>query len=370
MLFTVLVFGAVLLGAGALFSPALPTTQPRVGLAAAFTLALIIGGALFWLNLFGGELIVIDYVLFGLLSGIVLGGTLSQSQMRAEAQGVEFVDADQGWTGPQDLVFFALVGVFFILLAVRLMPIVQDGVFSPGIELLTTYLSQQLDQPRPAIQMGLSTVFAFLGVWIAYDLGSELLRKALGRTMAVALLGTGLWLALYLNGSISALLGLLFIVAYWLFVLRLWRTARWQAILGAGLMLGAALYVSFPILALALLSTPLWLAFLMLYDAAPPTSLFQRLGSLAVLPIIAGLATLPWLQQHWGALGGQWGNNLPIALMNWVAAAIFAMLLGGFALLWLWQKVPLTVQQQLRQRYYLAAGIGGVLLVLAGWLLP
>jgi len=49
-LFIVFIMGAMLCGAGAMLAPALPTSQPRVGLAAAFTLALIMGGSLFMLS--------------------------------------------------------------------------------------------------------------------------------------------------------------------------------------------------------------------------------------------------------------------------------------------------------------------------------
>ena len=44
-LFIAFILAAVLLGAGAMLSPAWRTAQPRVGLAATLCLALIVGGA-------------------------------------------------------------------------------------------------------------------------------------------------------------------------------------------------------------------------------------------------------------------------------------------------------------------------------------
>src|SRR4051812_5755990 len=138
-LFIVLIVGAMLCGAGAMLAPALPTLQPRVGLAATFTLALIMGGSLFMLSLTANDPLVIDYVLFALLSGTVLGGTIAQAQTRAEEKGEELTDAEQGWTGPQDLLFFGLVGALFMGLLLVVQPF-QTGAYSAGLEMLTSYV--------------------------------------------------------------------------------------------------------------------------------------------------------------------------------------------------------------------------------------
>jgi len=115
-LLALFVFGAVVLGAGAMLSPAWPTPQPRIGLAAALSLALIVGGTVFYASLIEWDTLVVDYLLFALVVGIFLGGTLSVGQTRAEKRGETLEDADQGWPGPQDLsvlTFFAvLIGAF------------------------------------------------------------------------------------------------------------------------------------------------------------------------------------------------------------------------------------------------------------------
>src|SRR5690606_14289692 len=119
-LFVIFIFGTVVVGAGAMLAPAWPTREPRIGLAGALALALVIGGALFVAMLTGWDTLVIDYLLFVLVTTIFLGGTLSYGQKRAEERGEELLDADQGWPGPRDLLFFCLVALVFVLPALAL----------------------------------------------------------------------------------------------------------------------------------------------------------------------------------------------------------------------------------------------------------
>jgi hypothetical protein len=117
-IFVIFVFAAIVFGAGAMLAPALPTYGPRVGLAAALTLAFVIGGALFWSSLFGWDTLVIDYLWFALLVIIFLGGTLSAGMLRAEAKGGgrEY----GGWPGPRELAFFTMVAIIFAAPALTL----------------------------------------------------------------------------------------------------------------------------------------------------------------------------------------------------------------------------------------------------------
>lgn len=191
--FILFIFGAVIFGAGAMFAPAWHTSQPRVGLAATLALALVVGGAVFWAELFGWDTLVIDYLLFALMSSVVLGGTLSQAQERAEAKGEELSDAEQGWPGPEDLAFFGIVSLIVMLpLFLFRLPLGADAsttsyltltarfggsfdtlapyhpdvqvLFSPGFHALTAYLSQQLGQPIPMIQMAVGAVMTLLSI--------------------------------------------------------------------------------------------------------------------------------------------------------------------------------------------------------------
>ena len=195
-LFIVFILGAVVLGAGSMLSPAWRTAQPRIALSASLCLALVVGGAVFYAEAFGWDTLVVDYLLFALMSGVVLGGTLSHAQARAEAKGETLPDEEQGWPGPYDLVFFA-VAAFVILIPLMNLPlplgnhgaqlgyqtlIIRYGesftslapfhpditvIYSPGFHAFSAYLSQQLGQPIPMIQMAITAVVLYLCVWLA-----------------------------------------------------------------------------------------------------------------------------------------------------------------------------------------------------------
>ena len=206
-LFVSFILAAVLLGAGAMLSPAWRTAQPRVALAATLCLGLVVGGAVFYAEAFSWDTLVVDYLLFALLSGVVLGGTLSTAQARAEARGERLDDRDQGWPGPGDLTLFAFAALLLLIpllhqaapegeagqivgfhsLAIRdggsfhsLAPFHLDEpvIVSPGFHALAAYLSAQLDQPIPLIQFSAAAVLALLTIWLAYDFGRRIERQA------------------------------------------------------------------------------------------------------------------------------------------------------------------------------------------------
>lgn len=288
-LFILFIVGAVILGSGAMLSPAWPTREPRIGLAATFFLALIVGGAVWWAELFGWSTLVIDYLLFALVSFVVLGGTLSSAQARAEAKGEEVIaDSDQGWPGPEDLAFFAVAALLCCApLLVMQLPAgtaaqatgllaltARDGgsftqlgpyypdievLAAPGFQALTAYLSQQLDQPTPFVQWSVAAVVAFLCVWMAYDLGGELRDKRLGRALALGMIGSLSIAGFFINGFYGELFGLLFGMAFLLCILRVQREGLWLDSLAAGLLLGAVLFVSPAYFVVLSLSTILWL---------------------------------------------------------------------------------------------------------------
>ena len=296
-LFVFFILAAVLLGAGAMLSPAWPTAQPRVALAATLCLGLVVGGAVFYAEAFGWESLAIDYLLFALLSGVVLGGTLSTAQARAEARGQRLDDRDQGWPGPGDLTFFAFAVLLLLIplfhlaaplgeagqisgvhsLALRdggsfnsLSPYHHEAsvIVSPGFHALAAYLSGQLEQSIPLIQLSAAALVTLLIVWLAYDFGAELRDKRLGRAMASSsMLCLGFYRG-YLGGYAAELLALLFMFAFLLYVLRLLRRFNLVDLAAAGLMMGAVAYTSLSISLLALLC---WITLLILsWDARAP----------------------------------------------------------------------------------------------------
>ncbi len=329
-LFVIFIFGAVVLGAGAMLAPAWNTSQPRIGLMAALSLGIIMGGAIFWAMLFGWSTLVIDYLLFALVTAIFLGGTLSYGQKRAEAKGETLLDADQGWPGPHDILFFGFVALIFIIPALILpVPLDTDAqgfgylglmarlgggfrtlapwhpeityLYSPGFPLLTAYLSQQLNQGMQSVQIGVGVVLSVLLVWLAYDFGSEIQDKRLGRAMAIVMLcSLGLFTA-FMDSHYTTLLGLVFALAFLTYAFRFFRRPAIPDAIAAGLMLGAVV-LSHPDTTIILgLGFAPWLLTMWLGKPKPTRRVW--LGMLLVIPSIALIGIAPWLYNIRDLLG-------------------------------------------------------------------
>lgn len=324
-LFIAFILAAVLLGAGAMLSPAWRTAQPRVALAAALCMALIVGGAVFYAEAFSWDTLVVDYLLFALLAGVVLGGTLSTAQARAEARGERLSDHDQGWPGPEDLAFFCLVSLL-LLVPLMQMPLplgehgqalalhslaARDGgsfsslapyaasssiIIAPGFHALSAYLSQQLGQPVPIIQQSTAAVVLLMLVWLAYDFGAELHDKRLGRAMALGLLLCGGTISSLLDGHYSELLAMLFALAFLLYALRLLHRFNLADLVAGGLLLGAVIYTSLDLALAALicLAPLIGLAWQQRHQFDRRARWCTTLGILS----IALLGTAPWLMNN------------------------------------------------------------------------
>ncbi len=348
-LFVLLVVGAVILGAGAMLAPAWHTRQPRIGLASTFSLALVAGGAVWWAFAFGWDTLVVDYLFFALLSGVVLGGTLSNAQARAEAEGGTLEDAEQGWTGPQDLFFFALLGLLIVVAVVRLAPmntpasvviasqtdrlletrtydVLSDAptqaIFAPIFPTLTAYLQGQLEQPTPDVHLAMGGVLVFLLVWAAYDFGSEWHSKPLGRAIGLATLASGGMAWALLQGQYTVLMASMFLWAFITYGARVVRY-RWAGdIVGAGLMLGAVIVSDFSV---ALVAIAFLIGGLVWAFAKSPSHLLR---ALLVLPVTA-FAIAPFVLRV-GGLVGSLGlltisdMTLPLALIS----VPFSLLVG------------------------------------------
>lgn len=307
------IFCAVIMGAGAMLSPAYPTSQPRIGFSAALALALIAGGAVFYGTAAGWNTLVVDYMLFLLVISIFLGGTLNHGQKRAEALGEELSDADQGWPGPFDLL--GLVAAFALYLVIAVFFAVPDPSLSfdaaqintgqlslyttgtPAFTTVVSYLSGQLGAPVRDVQAAMSVVMAGLIVWLAYDLGAEFSAKPLGRRLAF--LTTPLLVIPVTVGAGPLLMGIVFLLALAAFALRYIRHGSRVDILTGGLMLGAvALTIPpLPVIALALvIGAGLWVAI-----KKSPVSGVAFAGLAIAIALIATLPTL--MSQGWKLLG-------------------------------------------------------------------
>jgi hypothetical protein len=321
MVFLVIfILGAVVLGAGVMLSPAWLTSQPRIALAGTLALALVIGGAVFWAYLFGWDTLVVDYMLFALVVSIFLGGTLSVGQSRAEKRGEVLLDEEQGWTGPEDLLFFAAVALLFIIPVVFFnMPFGNPiyaymgvaaklgGTFNtfapfepgatfwypPGFSAISAYLSQQLNTSIQPAQAGIGAVVAYLCVWLVYDFGAEVQDKRLGRAMAAAMLvGLGL-LNTFLRAEFPALIGVLFALAFLIYAYRYHRDGHLIDLIAGGLLLGAVLLVHLTVFITTLAGYLIWLVISNFGDrkAPPRRLLMMALG----IPAVMLLATSPYL---------------------------------------------------------------------------
>ncbi len=344
ILFVMFIFGAVVIGAGAMLAPAWPTHQPRIGLAATLALGVVIGGAVFYAELFGWNTLVVDYLLFALVSSIFLFGTLSSGQKRAEKRGEELSDADQGWTSGRDLLLFGFAALIFVIPALIVpVPLDTDAqgfgylalttrlgstldtlapfhpeihyLYSPGFPALMAYLNHQLGLGLNLIQMGVAAILCLLLIWLAYDFGSEVRDKRLGRAMALAMLGgLGLFTA-YMDSHFTTLLALLFALAFLTYVVRFLRSRTPGDAVAAGLMLGAVVLSHPDMTIILILGYVPWLGTIWL--AKPSPSLRTWLVLLIGIPLIALIAIAPWLLHVRDLLGANIVSPFEIDPNNW-----------------------------------------------------
>lgn len=329
-LFTIFILGAVIVGTGALLAPAWPTSQPRIGLAAALALGLVIGGAVFNAMLFGWHTLVVDYLLFALVTAIFLLGTLTFGQKRAEARGISLADFQEGWPGPRDLIFFGVAALLFIV-PVLVLPVPMDTdaqgfgylalmarlgggfdtlapfhpeisyLYAPGFTAITAYLSQQLGFGLHEIQFSVAAVLGFMLVWLAYDFGTELQDKRLGRAMAVAMVGgVGLYTA-YMDSHYTTLLALVFALAFLTYAIRYLRSGLTADAIAGGLMLGAVVLSHPDTTIILMLGYVPWLLTMWLGKPRPTV---RRWFVLALgMPLLALVAIAPWLASIRDLLG-------------------------------------------------------------------
>jgi len=350
ILFVMFIFAAVVIGAGAMLAPAWPAKQPRIGLAAALALGVVIGGAIFWAMLFGWNTLVVDYLLFALVSSIFLFGTLSYGQKRAEKRGEVLLDAEQGWTSGRDLLFFGFAALIFIIPAlIAPVPLDTDAqgfgylalmarlgggfdslapfhpeihyLYSPGFPALVAYLSHQLGLGIQIIEMGVAAVLCVLLVWVAYDFGSELRDKRLGRAMGIAMLGgLGLFTA-YMDSHYTALLALVFALAFLTYMTRYLRDHYAADAIAAGLMLGAVV-LSHPDMTIILaLGYAPWLLTIWLGKPRPTARLWLVLA--LGVPLVALIGIAPWLLHIRDLLGANIVSPFERDPNNWQVMILY-----------------------------------------------
>lgn len=261
--FVVFVFSAVIIGIGVMLAPILPTAQPRVGLASIVALTLTIISGILWTTFVGWDTLIIDYVVFGLVSLVILGGTMIQAHDQGTTD-EELIPPTQ-WMSRKDFFFFLILGGICLLFLLFQTPLssnqiemtasIQTGQtldaiaqdfphitqFSvTGFHVLSAYLSQQLRQDISIVQSAVTTVLIFLGILTSYDLGAELKDMQLGRIFGVI----GLVLLMVVSNFFAPiLLGMLIILAILIFALRSYRHRHYLDVVGLILLLLALILI-------------------------------------------------------------------------------------------------------------------------------
>ena len=410
--FVLFIVMAVVLGSGAMLAPVWATREPRVGTSAAFCLALISGGAVFWAYAFGWDTLVIDYLLFGLMSFVVLGGTLSSAQARAEASGDEdFHEDDQHWISRADLLFMSVIGLIcaiplFVLvfpisigslnnfiphidspritLAARdygtfYLPATETGKMTlysaPAFHAVAAYLSDQLNLPIPTVYLGFGAALVWLCIWAMYDLGAEIRDVRLGRAMALATLLTGGVIVLQWASYYPQLMALLFTIAFMTYALRYSRQHNWLDSVAAGLMLGAVLFASPMLFGIVIGIYYLWLVWGFIQSRiaprkqAPPANAKLKLfGQWIGIALVTAIATAPFLPHVQRIVLYYIVHVDNEFLILWTACIIPVSMITGYVCLRLYDLRP---QRQTR-KFKMAALTAGMVLnvVLWGVLLP
>lgn len=253
-LFVLFVLGAVIIGVGTMFAPALPTEQPRVGLTSTLALAIIVSGGILWTRFIGWDTLLIDYLLFGIVSLVVLGGTMVQAHQKATGE-LDTADSDSDiqWMSRNEFLLFVMIGLICLIplflpeqasiFTVTIShgqtlaeietayPQIQD-FGATGFHILSSYLSQQLEQDILIVYPAVGSVLAFLCVLTAYDFGAELKHTQIGRILALVMLIFLSVAYVIFADFYNLLMGLLFIVALLIFALRTVKHRQWQDILG------------------------------------------------------------------------------------------------------------------------------------------
>ena len=376
------IVGSVLLGAGALLAPALPGAVARIGLGAALTLALVLCGALAWTMLFGWDTLIIDYLLFALVTAVLLGGTLGRGQLARAREGEGNGDADLTWPGRTELALFALAAALFAL-PVLLLPAPPDTdaqgfgylalmtrlggsldnlapfhpeidyLYAPGFSALVAWLSEKLGHPLHQVMFAFAAVLGLINVWLAHDLGGDLGGRDLGRAVALAMAGgLGLYLA-FLDSHFTTLLALVFAQGFVLCALRYQRAGERIDLVCTGLFL-AAVALSHPdtTIILALGFGP-WLV--SMWAGEPRPELRRWLLLLLGAPLLALLLISPWLLRIIPLLGGE-------IVSPFTRSSSYALTMLIFHGVWSWPLALIGARAGWRQQQQAT-------LLTLGWLL-
>ena len=313
-LFVSFIVMGLILGVGMMLAPALPTPQPRVALSAVLSFAIVLSGALFHASLFGWNTLMVDYLWFALITGVFLGGTLTIGMQKYEAALAAGEDADSGWPSVRQMGVFFGWGICILLLIsfldasstalaenVDLQSRIDamnqstslenldslQGNIGPGIPVLLVYFDTQLPIEMDAVYGGLTVTLHVLLIWLFHDIALEISTDIDRRWLIMAL--SPVLAALFLS-DIVLLGSILFVLAFWVFVVRWMRESQSSDLIAASICAAAAILIH-PYSAIGLAigyGVAVWFA--------PRQLWWQRWGTGTVL--LTGLILIglfPWL---------------------------------------------------------------------------
>jgi len=195
-----------------------------------------------------------------------------------------------------------------------------QSLYSPAFLGLIAHLSARFDLDMSSLELILGAITAALFVWLAYDLGCELEGRRTGCAFLVAaLIGTGLVTA-FMDSHYTALLALLFALAFLTFVLRFLAGGGWSNALLAALCL-AAVPLSQPDTTIVLIIG--YAPWLLVLPFAKPRPTWRAWLVVAVLIPAAALAVAaPWLVSLRDLLDSNIESPFVVELSHWRALVI------------------------------------------------
>ncbi|MEO1163482.1 MAG: hypothetical protein AAFV98_06865 [Chloroflexota bacterium] len=250
--FIAFVLGSVLMGAGAMLAPAWSGDDNHVGLSTGAILAIVVVGAMAQTRLLDWDTLVIDYIIFGVVSAVILGGTLA-GNAHADTEATDDKDTDIfALTITYERIFFLCVFAGFALLLVLgwqqipIEPSISIDQLPQSnttiIDLISLYLSAQMRQEILLVQPAVTLTMSFVTVMVAYDVGRVWGNRTIGQIFsAVCLLIT---LYFVLTGNHFALTQLLLGLTIMGFLRFMQVAHSWQAVILSGVVLGSAIYAS------------------------------------------------------------------------------------------------------------------------------
>lgn len=268
-LFIAFVLGSVLIGAGAMLAPAWSGDDNYTGLSTGAILAIVVVGAMAQTRLLGWDTLVIDYLIFGVVSAVILSGTLAgNAQVNEDEANTDDDTNIFALTITYERIFFVFILLGYTGLLVfggeRIpvaMSISIDQLSHSDtaiVDLISVYLSTQMRQDVAIVQPAVVMTLAFVTVMVAHDVGRVWGGVLVGRVLSLI----GVLVAGYLlfMSNIFLLINLLFGLASVGWLRSAWERVSWQVVILCGVVLGACVYASEFLFWSALAIFALWMS--------------------------------------------------------------------------------------------------------------